>query len=205
MNNYDRLSDAELIEKYRGGEEAAMEHLMEKYRPLVKKRAKMLFLVGGDSDDLNQEGMIGLYKAIRDYDAKKDATFSTFAALCVSRQMYTAIEAAGRKKHIPLNSSLSLDSGDDLEDILGSLSAGRRESDPEYVYIDQESAQALNHMIRNILSSYEMQVLELYVSGMNSAEIAQKLAKNRKSVDNAIGRIRMKLQAAFKSESRTGD
>ena len=192
MNKYSDVSDKDLIDKYRAGDNDAMDYLLSKYRPLVKSRAKMLFLIGGDSDDLNQEGMIGLYKAIRDYDPDKDALFSTFASLCISRQMYTAIEAAGRKKHSPLNSSVSLDSGEDVEDILGGIAKGAL-NDPESVYIDKENANLLTKNIKKLLSAYEMQVLELYISGMSAADIADKLGKTRKSVDNAIGRIRTKI------------
>ena len=188
---YWELTDEELILRLRAGERDIMDFLLEKYKALVRKKANAMFLMGGDQDDLNQEGMIGLYKAIRDYDAMKETRFSTFAGLCISRQMYTAIEQSKRKKNVPLNSYVSLDSFEDMETLF--QISFLQENNPESIYIDHENFEATWNEIVQTLSAYEKKVLQYYLNGMSSADIAEKLQKKQKSVDNAIQRIRTKI------------
>ena len=197
---YDAFTDEELIEQLRDGDSAVMDFLMEKYKYLVRKKANAVFLLGGDTDDLVQEGMIGLFKAVRDYDFGRDAGFSTFATLCISRQMYTAVQASGRKKHMPLNTYISL-SGETthtdeqkenvpLENVLQSGQL----SDPEKMLIDRENVEYIEQMIQSRLSSFEKQVLDLYLTGMGYVEIAKVLGRDEKSTDNALSRLKSKLR-----------
>jgi RNA polymerase sporulation-specific sigma factor len=180
------MTDKELIEKLRAGDQSYMDRLFEKYRPYVRMRANALFLVGGDAEDLNQEGMIGLFKAIRDYDLEQEVPFSAFAKLCINRQMYTAIEASSRKKHAPLNTYVSLEAS---EESLGSAQS------PESMYIETEEEARLAEHFNRVLSSYERKVLRLYLQGRRYTEIAEELGKKPKSVDNAVQRIRAKIAA----------
>ncbi len=178
-------TDRELIEGYRAGNDGMAELLLEKYRTYVRIRANALFLVGGDVEDLNQEGMIGLFKSIRDYDLSQKTPFSAFARMCINRQMYTAIEASSRKKHAPLNSYVSLEMS---EESLGEAAS------PESMYIETEEAAALEERFDSVLSSYEKKVLRLYLQGKRYSEIADELEKSQKSVDNAVQRIRSKIE-----------
>ena len=116
MTDYEKKTDEELIMDFRGGDTAIMDYLLEKYKPMVKKKAKAMYLLGGDSDDLIQEGMIGLFKAVRDYDSAQEASFGTFAQICVTRQLYSAIRASRRKKHLPLNSYISLYDNEEISE-----------------------------------------------------------------------------------------
>ncbi len=180
-------SDEQLVSAYREGRAEAADVLMERYKPLVLRQTSARFLVGGDRDDLIQEGMIGLYKAIRDYDAEKAASFSTFASLCVDRQIMNAIEAAQRAKNQPLNSSVPL-LDKEWED-----EAAVADS-PEKIVIEQVTAGERLSEIRRKLSPLERKVLELNISGLDYREIAKRLGKEPKSVDNALQRIRKKTQ-----------
>lgn len=200
MRMYKDYSDEELIEMYKEGNEAAIDFLFEKYKNLVRKKAKAMFIVGGDNDDLIQEGMIGLYKAIRDYDESKDASFMTFASMCINRQMCTAVTASNRKKYLPLNSYISLDmpiqseleeESSKLLDVLHSSV----EQNPEKLFIDRESKASIESKLGNILSTYEKEVLLLQLDGMDYVRIAEKLGKTPKSIDNALQRIRSKLNS----------
>ena len=193
-------SDEELIIRLREGEQEVMDYLMDKYKNLVRDKAKSMYILGGDTEDLIQEGMIGLFKAIRDYDFGRDASFATFATLCISRQMYTAVQASGRKKHMPLNTYVSL-SGETahtdeqkgnvpLENMLQS----DRLSDPEKLLIDRENVEYIEQMIQSQLSSFEKQVLDLYLTGMGYVEIAKVLGRDEKSTDNALSRLKTKLR-----------
>jgi RNA polymerase sporulation-specific sigma factor len=193
-------SDEQLIVRIHDGNEPdIIDYIMNKYKNLVRKKAGSMYILGADRDDLIQEGMIGLFKAIRDYDIGRDANFLTFADLCVSRQMYSAIQASARKKHGPLNSYISIyakreDSETDaefsLEDIL--------ESDPSLIpeehLIEQENLKALEEAIEKELSPLESQVLDLYVTGMSVKKISAVLGRDEKSTDNAMQRIRHKLK-----------
>lgn len=193
MRTYENMTDEELICKYREGDKQIMDYLMEKYKNLVRKEANAMFLLGGENDDLIQEGMIGLFKAIRDYNEQKEASFYTFARLCVSRQMYSAIEASKRKKHTPLNSYISLyDNDEDQGSLIDQMEASE-ESNPEELFISQEYAEVLERKLKDSLSDLEKRVLYMYVSGFDYRTIAKLLDKSDKTVDNALQRIRGKM------------
>lgn len=198
MDSYQGIPDEELIERLRGGEHQVIDYLMEKYKYLVRKKAKAMFLIGGENDDLIQEGMIGLFKATRDYDSSKEASFFSFAELCISRQLYSAVQASRRQKHIPLNTYISLYSntqngeGADvpLEDVLQSV----REKNPEELIIDKESAQRIEEKLDDVLSDFEQEVLNLYLLGNSYTQIAHMMKRSPKSVDNALHRLRVKVR-----------
>ncbi len=200
--NYSNYSDEELIVQLRDGEEGITEYLMNKYKNLVRSKAKSMYILGADSDDLIQEGMIGLFKALRDYDSGRDASFFTFADLCVSRQMYTAVQASKRQKHIPLNTYVSLygsvgKNHDGEEEELVNLLADVAGQSPEDVVIDRENVIQLEQTIERELSSFEKQVLDLYLTGMRYQQIAKVLGRDDKSTDNALQRIKTKLRKAI--------
>lgn len=188
----EKLTDEELIGIYRKGSLDAMTDLIIRYKPLVKNRARLFYLEGGDREDLLQEGMIGLFKAIKEYDAEKEASFATFARLCITRQMLSAIEAAGRKKHMLLNESLSIEQLDEgqIADRVGVADG------PEKIFFEQEDSKLLMENINRNLSKMEKQVLNLYISGMDYLEIADLMGKSGKSIDNALQRIRNKIKKA---------
>ena len=186
---YEDYSDEELIIKMRDGQQGISDYLVEKYKELVRSRARAMYLLGGEKDDLIQEGMIGLFKAIRDYDADKNASFHTFACICIDRQLYSAIQSYNRQKHIPLNSYISL-SGEIDEVIWQELWV----ENPESIIIDQENAILLQDEIKNKLSAMESKVLDLYLKGYDYHKIAGLLGKSPKSADNALQRIRMKVR-----------
>lgn len=197
--DYEQYSDEELIMRLRDGEEQITDYIMDKYKNLVRSKAKSMYILGADREDLIQEGMIGLFKAIRDYDIGRDASFFTFADLCVSRQMYTAVQAAGRQKHAPLNTYISLyanssekDEGEEWEMINSLISKSER--NPEELLIDRENVELIEKTIEKELSSFEKQVLDLYLTGMKYTQIARVLGKDDKSTDNALQRIKNKLK-----------
>ena len=198
---YDESSDEELIVRLRDGEEAITDYIMDKYKNLVRSKAGSMYILGADREDLIQEGMIGLFKAIRDYDTGRDASFFTFADLCISRQMYTAIQAAGRQKHAPLNTYISLytssseigiEQGDEWKLINSIIS--KKERNPEEMLIDRENVKLLEKAIDEELSSFEKEVLDLYLTGMKYGQIAKVLGKDDKSTDNALQRTKAKLR-----------
>ena len=204
-SRYEGICDEELIDRYRDGENDIADYLINKYKNLVRLRARDMFLLGGDNDDLIQEGMIGLFKAVQEYDSGRDANFQTFAQLCVSRQMYTAIQAAKRLKHLPLNTCISIykEGGEDEEavNILEYLPASQlSHRSPEEVLIDQETEQRLMAALEAELSEFERQVLELRMIGIGYAEIARILGKEEKSTDNAIQRIKAKMKKVLHRE-----
>ncbi len=196
-DRYEKLADEELVAMYHSGDNMAAEYLVEKYKNLVRMKARSYFLIGADNDDLLQEGMIGLYKAIRDYNSDRDAIFMTFASLCISRQIRTAVTSYNRMKNTPLNTYISLDTpitdeqGDDarLSDVIASVS----ERNPEQLFIDKEQSERMVAQIFHSLSRMECQVLELYIEGLSYSEIAAYLDKTPKAIDNAIQRIRNKI------------
>lgn len=200
--DYEKCSDEELIVRQRDGEEAITDYIMDKYKNLVRNKAKSMYILGADREDLIQEGMIGLFKAVRDYDTGRDASFSTFADLCVSRQMYTAVQAAGRQKHAPLNTYISLyasgaesdgsDKGEEWELINNLIS--RSERSPEELVIDKENVELLEKVIEKELSSFEKQVFDLHLTGMSYSQIAKVLGRDDKSTDNALQRMKAKLR-----------
>lgn len=188
--NYENYSDEELIDFLRDGNEAVLDYLINKYKDLVRSKAKSMFLIGGDNDDLIQEGMIGLFKAVKDYDSGRDANFQTFARLCVTRQMYTAIEAAGRQKHSPLNTYISIYEEDFQKE------GG---TNPEDSFLDKERVKYLEEQVEKELSTFEKQVLDLKLAGLDYLEIAAILKKDSKSTDNAIQRIKTKVRRLIKN------
>lgn len=178
-----------------GNKEEIQDYLLDKYKPLVRKRANALYLIGGDTDDLIQEGMIGLFKAIRDFCPDKDSSFYHFARLCVERQMYTAIEASRRKKHAPLNSYVSLyDDSDEKGMALADVLAGEQKENPEYLLIDRESVNHKLSALSKNLSKMERQVFDYMLEGMNYRQIAEKMGKSPKAIDNAIQRMKGKAE-----------
>ena len=199
---YANVSDEELIDRLRQGEEPIMEYICTKYKEAVRRKAKTMYILGGERDDLIQEGMVGLFKAVRDYDSGRDASFATFADLCISRQMYTAVQAADRQKHIPLNSYVSLYTGgtadaDGEEQRMLEQLEDREKLNPEELFLDKERVSDMEQMISRELSGFEKQVLDLYLTGMNYTEIAKVLDRDPKSTDNALQRIRNKLKRIF--------
>ena len=198
MNLFEKKTDEELIGEIVAGNTAAMDFLMDKYKNLVRGKAKALFLVGADKEDLIQEGMIGLYKAIRDFDAEKEASFRSFAELCITRQMYTAIKSSNTKKNQPLNNYISFDtmvlpdeSEGTVEDVF--LAEAEKISNPEQMVIDKESASVLEYTLVGRLSKMEREVLFYYLRDYNYNQIAAALKKEPKAVDNALQRIKKKL------------
>lgn len=201
---YSGLTDEETISLFRDGDQEAMERLLEKYKGMVLGKAKSMYILGGDSEDLIQEGMLGLFKAVRDFDSGRDASFRTFAQLCVTRQLYTAVKASARKKHLPLNSAVSLSSplreenGDERDEELLDFLEADPSSNPEEYLIGQEETERLEEMIEKELSPLEKQVLDLYLTGMGYVEIAHVLNRDEKSTDNALQRIRAKTRACLR-------
>lgn len=191
MKQYDGIKDEELISRFKNGESEILDYLMEKYKNMVRKKARTMFLIGGENDDLIQEGMIGLFQAVRDYQPDRDAAFQTFASICVDRQIYNAIQSSNRQKHQPLNSYISLSEQDgENEEHLGDNWG----ENPESIIIDQENVQDLEQEITATLSPMENQVLEYYLAGNGYGEIAQIMGKTPKSIDNALQRIRIKIR-----------
>lgn len=196
---YENITDEELIDRLRSGDSPIMDYICNKYKKLVRSKAKSMYILGADSEDLIQEGMIGLFKAVRDYDSGRDASFYTFADLCISRQMYTAVQAAKRQKHIPLNSYISLNAGDSGKEegeersLLEAL-ADRTEMNPEELFLDKERVNYLESVIEKELSSFEKQVLDLYMTGMSYTQIAKVLGRDEKSADNALQRLKSKIK-----------
>ena len=184
MNDFINLTDEELIERLRKGCLEVQEYLLEKYKPFVKSKSRVLFLVGGDKEDLIQEGMIGLFKAIRDFNPENGAPFAAFAKLCVERQLYTAIESAGRLKNAPLNAYISL--SEESENLM--------DGGIEDVVIEKASYQQMYENMQEYLSAMEKEVLELYLEGKDYTEIAKLLGKTDKSIDNALQRIKGKIR-----------
>lgn len=193
MKKYVSFTDEELIGELRQGKEELMDYILDKYKPLVRKQANALYLIGGETDDLIQEGMIGLFKAIRDYRTDKDASFFHFARLCITRQMYTAVEAAQRKKHTPLNTYVSFyeDSREDGVPLLDTIRTEERDN-PESLLIQQESMEDMISRLKKRLSRMEQQVLDYSLEGLNYHQIAECMGKSPKAIDNALQRIRNK-------------
>jgi len=205
VSKYDSQSDEDIVSRIQSGDQPAMDYLLEKYKYLVRSKAKALFLIGGDKDDLIQEGMIGLYKAIRDYQSGKDNSFFNFADLCISRQIYSAIKASNRKKNIPLNTYISLytpayGENSDAEDkeTLVDIIHEKYVSNPEELVIDQENTSMIEEELVRRLSGLEKQVLGLYMQDLKYIQIAEVLKKEPKTIDNALTRIKTKLNQVLK-------
>jgi RNA polymerase sporulation-specific sigma factor len=200
---YSELVDEELVDHAKGGDDRAAEFLITKYRNFVRVKAKAYFLIGADREDIIQEGMIGLYKAIRDFRRDKLSSFRAFAELCITRQIITAIKTATRQKHIPLNSYISLnkpiydeDSDRTLLDVISSMKV----SDPEELVINQEASATMRERIRKNLSELECKVLTAYLEGKSYQEMANELNRHVKSIDNALQRVKRKLERNLEGE-----
>lgn len=196
------VDDETLIRAYRDGNSSAVDYLLEKYKPLVRKKARTLYLIGGENEDLIQEGMIALYKAIRDYDTEKDSSFVQFAEVCIEHQLYNVIKGANRMKNSPLNTYISL-----YSPLRASQDSSSRETladtllpneliNPEDIVIDKENVTDIQSAIEEKLSSFEKRVVELYIDGCNYQQIAKSLDKTPKSIDNALQRIKKKINKA---------
>lgn len=206
FNDYVNMLDEEIVILARNNDRAAEEYLIGKYRNFVKAKAKTYFLIGGDKDDIYQEGMIGLYKAIRDFRPDKLSSFRAFAELCITRQIITAIKTATRQKHIPLNSYVSLnkpiyddESDRTLMDVLSTVHI----SDPEELIISNEEKTKIQNKMCEVLSDLEMEVLRCYLDGKSYQEIACDLDRHAKSIDNALQRVKRKLEKFLKEQEVT--
>ncbi|URZ03453.1 RNA polymerase sporulation sigma factor SigH [Clostridium felsineum] len=195
--NFDEKLDEEIVMMAKLGDEKSQEYLINKYYNFVKAKAKSYFLIGADKEDICQEGMIGLYKAIRDFKPSKLASFKAFAELCITRQIITAIKTATRQKHIPLNTYVSLnkpiydeDSDRTLFDVVSSVEV----SDPEELIISKEEVAKIRKNMLRVLSSLEIEVLQSYLEGKSYQEIAKDLDRCSKSIDNALQRVKRKLE-----------
>jgi RNA polymerase sporulation-specific sigma factor len=196
-NLYDSWTDEDIVEAYRDGNSFALEYLITKYHYFVRAKARSYFLVGADREDIVQEGMIGLYKAVRDFREDKLASFKAFAELCITRQIITAIKTATRQKHIPLNSYVSLDKpiyDEDSDRTLLDVISGSRVTDPEEMIINRESFTGLEDKMGEILSPLEQCVLMLYLEGRSYQEISSDLGRHLKSIDNALQRVKRKVE-----------
>ena len=206
MANYEQMTDEQLIRKLRKGDKNIIDYIMEKYKNLVRKEANAMYLLGGENDDLIQEGMIGLMKAVQNFDPEQGNSFQSFAELCVSRQMYSAIEASRRKKHLPLNSYVSLyevEADDDESKEIPLIDKIRSEVDnnPEVLYFGKEYVEVFVENLKGALSALENHVLYLHLMGTDYRTIAEILNKSPKTIDNALQRIKTK---AGKLLERTG-
>ncbi|GIO88362.1 RNA polymerase sporulation sigma factor SigH [Paenibacillus faecis] len=196
-SDYEVLNDEDIVEAVRNGDSEALEYLINKYRSFVRAKARSYFLIGADREDIIQEGMIGLYKSIRDFRGDKLASFKAFAEICITRQIITAIKTATRQKHIPLNSYVSLDKpiyDEDSDRTLLDVICGSRVCDPEELIINQEEFTGLEDKMSEILSDLERKVLMLYLDGRSYQEIAVDLKRHVKSIDNALQRVKRKLE-----------
>lgn len=193
--DYSRQSDNEIIERISDGDDDALEFMMKKYGSLVKKEIRTVYIIGAETEDLVQEGMIGLFKAIKDFEPDKGASFPTFATLCIKRQIKTAITASNRQKHKPLNTYISIYAeSNEKGTLLGEdIADTKDDANPEKLVLVRERNNVLNERIASELSSLERKVLKLYLDGLSYADIAAALSKTEKSVDNALWRIRSKL------------
>ncbi|WP_018754010.1 MULTISPECIES: RNA polymerase sporulation sigma factor SigH [Paenibacillus] len=195
--DYEIQNDEDIVEAVRQGDSEALEYLINKYRSFVRAKARSYFLIGADREDIIQEGMIGLYKSIRDFRGDKQSSFKAFAELCITRQIITAIKTATRQKHIPLNSYVSLDKpiyDEDSDRTLLDVICGTQVSDPEELIINQEEFTGLEDKMSEILSDLERKVLMLYLDGRSYQEIAVDLSRHVKSIDNALQRVKRKLE-----------
>lgn len=207
----DQLSDNELVLRARAGDDRTIAELLNRYRNFARSKARSYFLAGSDRDDVVQEGMIGLYKAVRDFDLEQETPFRAFAELCISRQVLTAIKTANRNKHRPLNSSVSLDApmlsgGENDERSFGDrLMMAPNMADPVELVISAQEIEAIRDSMRHSLTDLEGDVLRLYMDGRSYEEIAGALGNHVKSIDNALQRIKRKLQRhIIKRESLAG-
>lgn len=197
--NYTTYSDEELIRMLRAGEADIADYIMEKYKPLVRKKTNAMYLIGGETEDLIQEGMIGLFKAVRDYKEDKETSFFSFADLCINRQLYSALEASNRKKHMPLNTYVSFSNQDNEEGVPLEQMVTEKTISPEQMMIEQEGRTEFFLRLKENLSAMERTVLYLYLEGNSYTQIAEIMSKTPKSIDNTLQRIRGKIKQ-MKSE-----
>lgn len=199
MHDYKHFTDEEIVNYCHQGEDAAIDYLLEKYKPLVRKKARTLYLIGGDNDDLIQEGMIALYKAIRAYDPERESSFGGYATLCIEHQLYNVIKVANRLKNSPLNTYVSLyapmnsDTDSNSRETLADTLQPSELINPEDIVIDKENVTDIESAIEKRLSKFEQQVVSLYIDGSDYQQIASILGKSPKSIDNALQRIKKKL------------
>lgn len=194
---YNDLTDEELLTLINNGDNYALEYIFKRYNKYIKSKSRIYFLIGGDKNDLEQEARVGLFSAIKSYKFEKDYTFKTFAKICITRQILTAIKSATRQKHIPLNSYISLNmlvyqEENDKTKLIDTI-AEKKSTNPEDIVINKESFKALSQMIFSKLSPFEIKILKLYMRGQTYANIAKILHKDKKSVDNALQRIKKKI------------
>ena len=199
-------TDEEIVLVAKTGNNIAQDFIINKYEQFVKAKAKSYFLIGADKEDIYQEGMIGLYKAIRDFKDNKESSFRVFAELCITRQIITAIKTATRQKHIPLNTYVSLNKPiyeEDSERTLLDVIDGMKITDPEALIIGKEDVADIELQIRSVLSSLEMEVLNYYLDGKSYQEIAADLDREAKSIDNALQRVKRKLEKSFYEKKKS--
>jgi RNA polymerase sporulation-specific sigma factor len=197
FDTYDVMLDEDIVEFAKDGNDGALEYLINKYKNFVRAKARSYFLIGADREDIIQEGMIGLYKAIRDFKSDKLSSFRAFAELCITRQIITAIKTATRQKHIPLNSYVSLNKpiyDEDSDRTLLDVISGSKITDPEELIISREEFDDIEEKMGEILSSLEWKVLMSYLEGKSYQEIAVDLKRHVKSIDNALQRVKRKLE-----------
>lgn len=187
MIDYNDLSDEKLVEFAKQGEQPAYSEIFDRYKEIVKIKARAFYIAGGENDDIIQEGMIGLFNAVRDYDEEKGFSFSTFAGICIERQIATAIKKASSKKNSPLNTSIPIPDENNGEEANETIN-------PESILIDRERAEAMENSLRTTLSRFENLVLDMLLEGMKYDEIAEEMGISRKSSDNAIQRIKRKMK-----------
>jgi RNA polymerase sporulation-specific sigma factor len=195
--NYKHLEDEQLVELVHQGDGDALDFLIHKYQNFVRAKARSYFLVGADREDIIQEGMIGLYKAVRDFKGDKLSSFKAFAELCITRQMITAIKTATRQKHIPLNSYVSVDRpiyDDESDRTLMDVISGTKAMDPEELIVNREEVDDIEVKMTELLSDLERKVLALYLDGRSYQEISEELNRHVKSIDNALQRVKRKLE-----------
>ncbi|ALC83317.1 MULTISPECIES: RNA polymerase sporulation sigma factor SigH [Bacillus] len=191
------LEDEQIVEQVHAGNSDALDYLITKYRNFVRAKARSYFLIGADREDIVQEGMIGLYKSIRDFKEDKLSSFKAFAELCITRQIITAIKTATRQKHIPLNSYISLDKpiyDEESDRTLLDVISGTKELNPEELIINQEEFHDIELKMEELLSDLERKVLALYLDGRSYQEISEDLNRHVKSIDNALQRVKRKLE-----------
>ena len=203
------IADEDLVVRYREGDVVALETLLNKYRNFTRMKARSYFLIGADKDDIVQEGMIGLYKAIRDFNHDRQTSFRAFAEICITRQIITAIKTATRQKHIPLNSYVSLSKplamDEDQDRSLGDVLHTAHVTDPAELLVSNEEMNSIKIAFSEILSDFEADVLHLYVEGKSYQEISEHLGRHVKSVDNALQRIKRKVELHIKQRSGDDD
>ena len=202
----DKLEDIHLLELIHQGDSYALDLLIHRYLNFVRLKARTYFLVGADKEDIIQEGMIGLYKAIRDFNMDQPTPFKAFAELCVTRQIITAIKTATRQKHVPLNSYVSLDKPiyeEESDRTLMDIISSTEDSDPEEMLINREEYGAMEFKLSELLSVLERQVLQLYLDGCTYQEIAEQLNRHVKSIDNALVRVKRKLEILLEEDGVT--